>query len=306
MPLMSLRRDETLSVVIPTLNNPGGVQDILHKLRRQTTEHLIAHVQVVVVDDCGSREASSALKTICSGTEFEKVELVTLARRSGQHGATLCGLRRSVGNIVITLDDDDALLVEDVFAAILELRIGQLDLVMIERKVVNLPAFRRLGSSLINAFNRYLYGLRPSLKTSSCRVMRQELVSEVCKTRSPFPYLNGDLIRLTSKYLTVPSKVSKPQQVSRYRWSSLISSLLRSVWNAYSRLCSLVVRANLFIILVSVTVNLVGFSFEPAGQFLWMLVILDLSVLLGGLGVAVDVSYARPQYGLSDVHEFAK
>lgn len=294
-----LNFNRTVSLVIPTLNNPTGVRDILDRIQDLCNENHQLKIDAIIVDDESSTESLKSLAENIERSYVFPIDLIAMRKRCGQHSATLCGLRHAKGDIIVTVDDDDKLLMVDACSAIDLLIEGHLDLVMVERQYENQPMSRNIGSHAINYLNYYFYGLRRGNKTSSCRVMTRGLVSKLCETTSPFPYLNGDLVRLTNSYISVKSTVKKPAQNSRYRLSGLVFSLLRSVWNAYARLCSLAVRFNLLLFTLSL-LSYIAFGFHWMPFFLTAISI-DILVIVGGIGVITDVVFSRPQYGVFSV-----
>lgn len=92
------------SVVVPVYNSAT----ILHELRQRLTavfeQVLQAPHEIIFVDD-GSRDNSwSVLQQLYQSDK--RVRAVQLSRNSGQHFATLAGIARAKGKVIITIDDD--------------------------------------------------------------------------------------------------------------------------------------------------------------------------------------------------------
>ena len=93
-----------ISIVIPTFNSSGHIATTLTTVAETCAK--VATTQIVLVDD-GSRDDSfrTALETLRSLREVSFVA-VELAKNIGQTPATAIGMSHSLGDIVITMDDD--------------------------------------------------------------------------------------------------------------------------------------------------------------------------------------------------------
>jgi glycosyltransferase involved in cell wall biosynthesis len=93
-----------ISVVVPTYQSSQHISEALASIAEQCSK--IATTQIVLVDD-GSLDDSfrTALETLRSLSEVSFVA-VELAKNVGQTAATAIGMIHSLGDVVITMDDD--------------------------------------------------------------------------------------------------------------------------------------------------------------------------------------------------------
>jgi len=95
-----------VSVVIPTFGrgsvlekNVAHIRDVL--MDDQEYGHSF---ELIIVDDNSPDDTAAVVRSICS--RWADVHALLLAANVGQQNATLAGLRRAVGQAVITMDDD--------------------------------------------------------------------------------------------------------------------------------------------------------------------------------------------------------
>jgi glycosyltransferase involved in cell wall biosynthesis len=100
----------------------------------------------------------------------------------------------STGDFVITMDDDlqnppdQALLLIDAALA------GGHDVVFGEFERKQAAGFRRLGSKLISAINRRVFGQPDDLAVSNYRILRRDVVDRICASRTAHPYVTGQAL----------------------------------------------------------------------------------------------------------------
>ncbi len=92
-----------ISVVIPVLNSKKSLQELVSRLEL-TIKPMGVSYEIIFVDDYSHLDTWEVLKQI--QLTHEHVSIIRLAKNFGQHNATLCGIKESVGETIITLDDD--------------------------------------------------------------------------------------------------------------------------------------------------------------------------------------------------------
>lgn len=96
---MTNATEPTFSIIVPTLNRPGGLQRAVESVKRQTCQDF----ELIVVDD-GS--CSDYAQAVCD-TSGLRARVVRNSRNLGAGGARNAGLHLSRGRYVSFLDDDD-------------------------------------------------------------------------------------------------------------------------------------------------------------------------------------------------------
>jgi glycosyltransferase involved in cell wall biosynthesis len=153
------------SVVIPALNEAGGIGAIVASLRDQAPWH-----EIIVVDD-GSSDGT--------GERAREAGAIVVRHpyNKGNGAAVKSGIRRATGDVVLVLDGDGQHRPAD--AARLVGRVGDYELVVGARSnATQATLARRLGNSALNWLASYLTGRRIPDLTSGFRAARRECLLE--------------------------------------------------------------------------------------------------------------------------------
>jgi glycosyltransferase involved in cell wall biosynthesis len=159
-------------------------------------ESLEKPFEVILVDD-GSTDMSWSL--IAEIARYDRrVVAMQIGGNFGQGNATMAGLRQSVGQFVITLDDDLQHVPEEIPKLIAHLS-GNYDVVFgvpLERRH---PSWRRFSSWVINLLFSLMLRKSLSLRFTGFRVMRQPIVLRLVAMRWPDPFISALLFQLTTQ-----------------------------------------------------------------------------------------------------------
>jgi polyisoprenyl-phosphate glycosyltransferase len=184
------RRAFTYSVVVPVFNSEAVVGRTIDRIV-DTFEAAGLSYQLVLVND-GSRDGSWEVIAAKARANPNLVAL-DLLRNFGQHHANLAGFRETVGDYVITMDDDLQNPPDQVLHLIDAAMEGH-DVVFgrFERK--RAPFYRRSGTALISMMNRRIFEQPPGLAVSNFRILRRDVVDRICASRTAHPYVTGQAL----------------------------------------------------------------------------------------------------------------
>jgi glycosyltransferase involved in cell wall biosynthesis len=175
------------SVVIPVYNSAGIVATTLERTARFFEDRGLSY-EIVAVND-GSRDASwevvreAALKS-------PRITAINLLRNYGQHHANMCGFTHATGEWIVTLDDDMQNPPEEI-AHLIEAAAAGHDLVIGRFREKRHPFYRRLGTRLIRAVNRRIFGSPRELVLTNFRLIRRDVVDRILGYRTSYPYVPG-------------------------------------------------------------------------------------------------------------------
>jgi glycosyltransferase involved in cell wall biosynthesis len=175
------------SVVIPVFNSQAIVLETLRRTAAFFRSRNLSY-EIVAVND-GSRDGSWEQLTTAAA-EDPCVIAIDLLRNSGQHNANLCGFRAASGDWIVTMDDDLQNPPEEIAHLIDKAREGY-DLVIGRFRDKQHAGYRRIGSRLIRAINRRIFGQEPDLVLTNFRLVHRDVVDRICAYRGPFPYIPG-------------------------------------------------------------------------------------------------------------------
>ncbi|MEE2679960.1 MAG: glycosyltransferase family 2 protein [Myxococcota bacterium] len=188
-----------LSFVIPVYNGSHTVADVVERIHECFRDLAI---QVVLVND-GSEDDSEATCMALAASHPATVCFVHLARNFGEHNAVMAGLNVAAGRYVAVLDDDGQNPPEEVQKLYAEIRKGENDAVYGHYRVKRHGWFRNLGSRFNDRVANFLLDKPPELYLSSFKVMNRFLVDEIVRYRGAFPYIDGLVLRATSRVTQV-------------------------------------------------------------------------------------------------------
>lgn len=204
------------SVVIPVFESAAVVAKTVDDCRRFFQARGVAH-EILLIND-GSRDESWEVLRVLAEAD-PNVAAVDLLRNYGQHTAVLCGLQFSRGDWVVTLDDDGQNPAEEIAHLITLAERGH-DAVFGVPRVKAHAVARRLGSRLINALNRRIFGKPKDLVLTNFRLIERRVVDRILAHRTLYPYING----LTVLYARHPANVAvehRPRTLGRSNYGPL-------------------------------------------------------------------------------------
>lgn len=99
-----IQRINFLSVVIPSFNSEGSIEKLINELNSQLNLLKIKDFEIIVVNDFSNDKTSEILNNI---SKFNKnVKIINNHKNLGQAKSTLIGIEHSIGEVIITMDDD--------------------------------------------------------------------------------------------------------------------------------------------------------------------------------------------------------
>jgi len=93
------------SVVIPVYNSSRSLPELVERLHAIFQQTIRETYEIVLIDDCSPQlETWEVLSSLAACDS--RLRIFRLAKNFGQARALLCGMEKSIGNWIITLDDD--------------------------------------------------------------------------------------------------------------------------------------------------------------------------------------------------------
>lgn len=184
------------SIVIPVYGSAESLRK-LHSGVSEVMKAITSDYEFIFVDDCSPDEAWSVLEDLARTDP--RVTAVQLMRNVGQGAATLCGLGKAKGELIITMDDDLQHPPDEIPKLVEALHANpRLDAVMGEPLEKRHNAIRRLGSRLVHELNSALLGKDRNIHFTSFRILRRNVVDVLLTLRTMHPAL-GPMINSVTK-----------------------------------------------------------------------------------------------------------
>jgi glycosyltransferase involved in cell wall biosynthesis len=193
-----------LSVVIAVFNSERSVEATVERTVKYLGDLGISF-ELLLVND-GSHDRSWQKIRVLAENDA-RITAVNLLKNYGQHAALMCGIRRSNGMFVMTMDDDLQNPPEEI-AKLLN-RIGEgFDVVFAKFRVKQHNLVRRMGSRLIGELNRRIFHKPDDITLSNFRIFTRAVADRMCNYRTAYPYIQGLLLMFSSKVGNVQTEHS--------------------------------------------------------------------------------------------------
>lgn len=194
------------SVVIPVFNTEKSLVELAQRIDVVFTTQVKSAYEIIFVDD-GSANPNTWKTLSMLSAQSSLIHAIRLTRNFGQHAATLCGLRISRGNYVITLDDDLQILPEDI-PAMVEMR--HHDIVVGQFLHKSHSFSKRLFSRIKGYFDRIILGKPKHIQLSPLKLMNRITVDGMIQlSNTPYPFLAAMMFYITRDVVGVEAHHAK-------------------------------------------------------------------------------------------------
>jgi len=179
------------SVVIPVFNSrdivAATVEDVITWF-----EGWERTFEIILVNDGGQDGSWEVISDLAAADG--RLVAVRLLRNYGQHNANLAGFAEARGRWIVTMDDDGQNPPEEIAHLATAAEAGGHDVVFgrFDRKKSSLS--RALGSRLIGAMNRRIFGQPKDLTVSNFRLLHRDVVQRILDSGSTYPYITGQAL----------------------------------------------------------------------------------------------------------------
>lgn len=209
-----------LSIVIPVYN---GASTIVHLVEEVSRELACRYeLEFVLINDGSPRDNSAEVCARLADRDA-RVRFLDLSRNFGEHNAVMAGLSYCTGEAAVIIDDDFQNPPSEISALVQKLEEGY-DVVYSRYEKKEHSGFRNFGSSFNNLVASILIHKPVNLYLSSFKVINRFLIDELIRCHSPYPYIDGLILRVTRKYATVVCRhQSRSEGSSGYTLRKLVS-----------------------------------------------------------------------------------
>ena len=225
----SMREPVRLSIVIPVYRGESSIGPLVDLLVKELGNEY--RLEIVLVNDCSPDRSEE----VCVGlfrTYPETVRFYSLAKNVGEHNAVMAGLNKCAGDWVVIMDDDFQNPVSEVKKLVTYATTSPYDVVYTRYARKKHSFFRNLGSRFNDMVATVMLQKPRDLYLSSFKAVNRFLVREIIAYRLPFSYIDGLVLRTTSKIGTVEVEHNeRTQGRSGYTLKKLVSLWLNMFTN---------------------------------------------------------------------------
>lgn len=218
----------TISIIIPVYNSESTIFELVETIINQLHEY---RLEIILVNDCSSDNSDEVCIQL-NDKYSDNVKYYSLAKNVGEHNAVMAGLNESTGDFMVTMDDDFQNPISEVIKLVEAIENTDVDVVYSYYKKKAHSFYRNWGSQFNNMMSNLLLKKPDHLYLSSFKVLNRFLVNEIIKYNLPFPYIDGLILRTTSKIGKIEVKHDKRTNgESGYTFTKLVSLWSNMVFN---------------------------------------------------------------------------
>lgn len=173
----TLMTKKDLSIVIPVFNSALTLESVVQELEGYLRGTDLKF-EIVLVNDCSVDSSWEVIKKLVS--KYRNCASINLLLRQGQHRAVLAGLNHIEGEYVVVMDDDGQNPPSEIVKLYKAAKEGN-DLVFGNYVDYKQKFFRRLASSLMKVFIRFIFSSRRDVSVSNFKIIHHRVVRLICK-----------------------------------------------------------------------------------------------------------------------------
>lgn len=297
------------SIVIPCYKSSETIETVVSETAKEMDKMGRYDYEFILVNDCSPDQGATIrkLKEIANRKKYVKV--LDLAKNSGQHNATMAGLRAASGDVFISMDDDMQTRPSELHKMFAAFDKG-FDVVYGAYPEKKESLFRRFGSWVNKMCSEVFLGRPKQLRTSSFWIIRKYVRDSIISYEGSRTYLLGLILRATSNITQVEVEHFEREIGSSgytFRallrlWSNIIGFTVRPLRMAMH--CGTLISAvSVIAALIIFIRKLINPSIDPGWSSIMVAVFFSLGVelfFIGMIGEYVGRTYMHlnkePQY----------
>ena len=242
-----------ISIIIPVFNSENTIEILIDNIVEGLGKHY--EFEIILINDSSVDRSEEKSKKLVE--KYSNVVLYSLSKNVGEHNAVMAGLNKCTGDYAAIMDDDlqhsaDSLL------KLIQFGIKEknnFDVVYTYYDKMKHNFFRNFGRKFNDFIANLLLDKPKFLYLSSFKLINRFLITEIVKYKSPFTYIDGIILGITSRIGRI--KVEHSQRA--YGKSGYTLKKLLQVWSSMFTGFS-VVPLRLSLILGSM-LSILGFIF---------------------------------------------
>ena len=181
-----------LSVVIPVYHGDVTIQKLVETVQVELQAYSF---EIILIND-GSKDNSEKVCLELS-EKFNNISFLSLRKNFGEFQAVMCGLNHVKGNYAVIIDDDFQNPPSEIIKLLKTAQKGDFDVVYGQYDEKKHHQFRNIGSWFVNQITTSLFQKPQDLYLSSFKIIKKEVVEELCKYKGPYPYIDGLIFNVT-------------------------------------------------------------------------------------------------------------
>jgi undecaprenyl-phosphate 4-deoxy-4-formamido-L-arabinose transferase len=295
----------TLSLVIPVYKCEKDLEPLINEVVGLYGDSDAVHVselgnryslrEIILVHDNGPDESAAVMRQL--QRRFKNIKCIWLSRNYGQHAATFAGMSETVGDWIVTLDEDGQQNPK-YFPNFLDKAIASKSQIVYARAINKAPhgVLRNGLSRLAKWFSKFMLAGTSFENFNSYRLILGEPARALSEFGRTGIYLDAGLMWVTSSATTCDVELRSEDRSSGYSMASLLEHFVRLVVTAGARPLRVIAILGLLV---------AAGGFSLTGYIIWMKVVSGISASgWTSVIVAVLVTSGLTMLSLGVISEF--
>ena len=181
-----------LSVIIPVYHGAVTIQKLVDTAQEQLKAYSF---EIVLINDGSKDDSEKICLELCA--KFKNVSFLSLRKNFGEFQAVMCGLNHVKGDYTVIIDDDFQNPPSEIIKLLETAQNGNFDVVYGQYQEKKHHKFRNIGSWFVNQITTSLFKKPQDLYLSSFKLIKKDIVEEICKYKGPYPYIDGLIFNVT-------------------------------------------------------------------------------------------------------------
>lgn len=268
------------SIIVPVYRSKESLTILIDRISELFSKQLAekSYELIFVNDSPFDKETCRVLDELYK--QFpDTVVVIELTRNFGQQSAVLCGIAKSSGEYIITMDDD---MQHDPFDIPKLLEKQTNDIVIAKFKNKKHSFFKRTTSSIKGYFDHIILGKPRNIKLTSFRLFNRIIADNILKIQTPYPFIPALLFSVSNNIVNVEvPHFAREEGRSHYTFLKMIKLFANLLINNSSLLLRYIGYLGLFLAFV---------SFVFAGVIIYKKIFLGIS-LQGWSSIMVTILF---------------
>lgn len=188
-----------LSIIIPVYNSSKILEELITEINLNLSKKFKNDYEIILINDFSNDESWKKIKKISQ--EFDFIKGIDLNFNVGQHGAIFVGLKHSIGDKIIIMDDD----LQHPPKSLISIY-DQLDLFdacythYLKRKHVY---WKIIVSSLNNFFSSFIFNKSFSVYLSSMKGIKGTIKERIVNQNPKIPFIDSLILKEAKKITNI-------------------------------------------------------------------------------------------------------
>jgi glycosyltransferase involved in cell wall biosynthesis len=215
-----------LSVIIPVYYGAVTISRLVETVQEELRAY---EFEIILIND-GSKDDSEKVCVELT-KNYGNISFLSLRKNFGEFNAVMCGLNYAKGDYSVVIDDDFQNPPSEIIKLLETARKGDFDVVYSQYDEKKHNNFRNLGSWIVNQVTTSLFNKPNDLYLSSFKLIKKEVVEEICKYKGPYPYIDGLIFNVTDNVGKVTVQHNdRHHGVSNYTFKKLAGLFLNIIF----------------------------------------------------------------------------